>query len=110
MAATVKQHDTWPPLRFKVEDEDGLVDLTSADEIKLILTGPAVVTGDVDPIDPPDSDGFNASYTLGAQDTATVGTYRGEIEVNWDNTAIPQAIETFPNSGTFALVVEADLG
>lgn len=106
----VKQHDTWPPLRFKVEDQDGLVNLTSADSIKLILAGPAVITGSVDPIDPPDADGFNASYTLAAADTATVGTYRGEIEVNWDSGALPQAIETFPNSGTFTMVVEADLG
>lgn len=110
MPATVKQGDTWPPLRFKVTDEDGLVDLTTADSITLRLAGPATVTGSCDPIDPPDSDGFNASYTLAAGDTATVGTYRGEIEVNWDSSALPQAIETFPNAGTFVLVIEADLG
>lgn len=110
MPATVKQHDTWPPLRFAVTDEDGLVDLTSADSITLILSGPTTVTGLCDPIDPPDQDGFNLSYTLAAGDTATVGTYRGEIEVNFDASALPQAIETFPNAGTFAFVIEADLG
>jgi hypothetical protein len=35
--ASIKRGDTWPPLRGKAEDEDGLLDLTVADYAKVIL-------------------------------------------------------------------------
>lgn len=108
--AVVKQHDTYPPLRFKVQDEDGLIPLSAAESIRLILTGPNSIQGTVQPIEPPDVDGFNASFAWSAGQTDLAGLYQGEIEITWDSSSTPPAVETVPNSGSFQLIIESDLG
>lgn len=111
MPTTVKQHDTWPPLRGKAEDEDGLVDLTVADSLKFLAKdGVALIEGAAEPIDPPDADGFNWSYTWQAGDTDVVGEYDVELEVTWDAGTTPPQVETIPNEGNETLTIEADQG
>jgi hypothetical protein len=105
----IKQHDTWPPIRGAASDDDGLIDLTGADSLKLILkTGTTTIEGTAYPIDPPE-EGFNWSYTWAAGETDIVGTYQGELEVTWDAGTSPPRVETIPNHGTVEVVIESDL-
>lgn len=108
---TIKQHDTWPPLRGKAEDEDGLLNLSDADIIKFIMvSGATVVEGEVEVIDPPDDDGFNWKYVWASGDTAVIGTYEAELEITWDNASSPKKIQSVPNDGTLSVEIEEDLG
>src|SRR4051794_40749301 len=101
---TVKQHDTWPPLRGAASDANGLVDLSTADSIKLILkSGATVVGGAVEVIDPPDEDGMNWQYNWQTADVITAGTFSGELEVTWDEGTSPPEVQSFPNTGTISV-------
>lgn len=107
--AVIKRHDTWPPLRGLAADEAGALDLASADSVKILMkSGSTLIEGTVDVIDPPDSEGFNWSYTWGEDDTGTVGDYAVELEIHWDDGATPPKIETVPNDGTLTLQIQAD--
>lgn len=123
--ASVKRGDTWPPLRGKAEDEDGLIDFSAADYVKVILkAGATTIQGTVTPAsdpdpawitqDPdfatPDSDGFNWKYTWAATDTALVGNYSTELEVHWDDSATPPQVETVPNGDNPTLSIIQDNG
>lgn len=48
------------------------------------------------------------NYTFLAVDTAVVGTYDVEIEVNWGGS--PAKIETFPHTGYKSMLISDDLG
>lgn len=107
---TIAQNDTWPPLRGAASDEDGLLDLTSADWLKFIMkSGAVVVSGTATVIDPPDADGFNWQYTWHASDTSIIGTYQAELEIHWDDGASPAQIETVPNESPLEIEIRDDL-
>lgn len=107
----LKQHDTWPPLRMALKDENGLLDLTEADSAKLLLkNGTTLITGPVIPISPVDEDGMNAKYEWAASDTAITGDYAGEVEITWDAGTSPPEVETIPNSGTVTITIQPDQG
>ena len=96
--------DTWPPMRFKAEDQNGLVDLSLADEIEVLILGTNSkgevlrITGSAEAIQPPDKDGFNGKYVWGAEDLSEVTDDADvEIKVTWDNTSSPKKLQTFPN-------------
>lgn len=123
--ASIKRGDTWPPLRGKAEDEDGLIDLSAAEYVKVILKKDAtVVSGTVTPASDPDpaytpadpdfatadSDGFNWKYTWGATDTALIGEYSVELEITWDTGSTPPQIETVPNGENPTLEIFQDNG
>lgn len=111
MASVWKQHDTWPPLRGKAEDDDGLMDLTAADSLKFLAkSGTDLIEGAAEPIDPPDEDGFNWKYVWEETDLAKTGEYKVELEITWDALSSPPKVQTVPNSGTQTLTVEADQG
>jgi hypothetical protein len=108
---TVAQHDTWPPVRGAASDEDGLMDLTSADWLKFIMKSGAVsVSGTATVINPPDADGFNWQYVWQAGDTANTGDYSAELEIHWDDAAVPPQIETVPNDAPLTIKIRADYG
>jgi hypothetical protein len=90
--------DTWPPLKGLAADEDGPVDLPSADTIEVVLkSGNTVITGVADVIDPPEVDGdetYNWEYVWEVGDTDTPGVYRTQLKVTW---AVGQ-VERFPNA------------
>lgn len=98
------QGDTFPALRMALSDDDGLrTDLADAELIlfkaKMTSTpGTAVIQGTAQVIDPPDSDGFNLSYTWQALDTANAGTYSCEVKVTWDTAPTPDEVESWSSS------------
>lgn len=107
MASTWKQHDTWPPLRGKASDENGLMDLSEATSLKFLAkSGTKLIEGAAVAIQPPDSDGYNWKYVWAAEDLSVVGEYKAELEITWE----PGKVQTVPNKGTESLVVEADQG
>lgn len=108
---TIKQGDTWPPLRGRAEDSDGPMPLASADGLEVILKGDTVtITGVAAVIDPPDADGFNWRYVWADTDTAVVGVYQVELEITWDALATPPQVQTVPNVGFKTVEIVADLG
>lgn len=121
--ASVKRGDTWPPLRGAASDEDGLLDMTSAEKVLVIFkhsTGTPLIYGTIwsggsafhgDIIAPPgDSDGFNWTYTWRALDTAITGNYSTELEITWDTGTTPAQVETVPNGDNPTLTVFQDNG
>jgi len=111
---TIKQGDTWPPVRGRAATEaDGTVDLTAADSMKLIIkhqTSPTILEVVPVAIDPGTNDGFNWQYTWADGDTDELGTYDVELEVTWNSGTTPPEVQTFPNEGFVELAVVPDLG
>jgi hypothetical protein len=111
--STIKAGDTWPPLRGRAADSDGLLPLIDADSIKIIIkkTGEApIVEAPVEVIAPPDSDGFNWRYVWQDGDTDELGEFNVEIEITWDNATTPPQVQTIPNDSFQTLAVVDDLG
>lgn len=91
--------DTTPPLRMCIRDQAGLVDFTAASSVTLYaVSADGVVTGTVEPIDPPEPDAedpsveYNALYDWQAGDTDRPGEYRGQVEAVFGGETI-----TYPN-------------
>lgn len=106
---TLKQNDTWPPLTFTLSGTGGPIDLTTATSIKVILkTASVVVTGTATKDPDQVVNKGKATYTWAVGDTAVIGTYDVEFEVNWGGS--PAKIETFPNTGYLSLEIKDDLG
>lgn len=110
MARTMKAGDTWPPLRGEASDESGSpVDLSAALSLEVVMTSPAhTISGAAAALQPPiaDADGvhqWNWQYNWVAGDTANAGEYAVELKVTWAT----GELETFPNSGSETLVIEA---
>lgn len=106
---TIKQHDLKPPfvatLEATVNGVTGPVDLSLADEVRLLISDPKTGNLIVDSVvDSADSSG-NVSYQWQSGDTATAGTFKGEVQVLWGTK--PQ---TFPNDSYFQVIVKKDLG
>lgn len=111
MATTVKRHDTWPAVRFKASDQDGLLPLEDADSLKFIIKSGStvVVEGVATSLDPNTNDGFNGQYLWAEGDTDNVANLQIELEITWDANSDPPRIETIPNSGVREMNIEADL-
>lgn len=111
MADTLKRGDTWPPIRGRASDEDGAMDLAAADYVLFLAkAGSTLISGTAFVIDPPDADGMNWSYTPDADDFSVIGAYKTEIEIHWDEAAVPPKVETVPNTGTETITIEQDQG
>ncbi len=104
MAYTIKQHDNFPDFVATVSDANGLIDLTDATSVKLILKSDAVVIDGIMAID--NAVGGGLSYEWAAGDTDVAGIYDGEIEITWST----GKIETVPNDSYFTVTIVADLG
>lgn len=108
---TIKSGNTWPPLRGRAADDDGALPLADAEEITLYLkSDTTLITGTVEVIDPPDSDGFNWRYVWADGDTDEPGDYVGEIKILWDSSTTPDEIETVPNQDNVTVTIEEALG
>lgn len=105
---TIKQHDTWPPLVAILSDANGVIDLTTATTVKLLLkslgAGSTVVSGTCT-VDAPPTQG-QVTYDWQPADTASVNTFNGEFEITWSN----GKITTVPNDSYFTVEIKADLG
>lgn len=111
----VKQHDTYPALRGLAKDQEGTMDLSGAESLKLILkaqTGvpPTVIEGVPKAIDPDvDPEHMNWEYEWALNDTAEVGTYNVELEITWDGKTTPPHVQTVPNGSYATVEIKADL-
>jgi len=109
---TMKRNDTWPPLSAVLTDgEDNPLDLTAADTVRILLSGPITIkTGPAAIVGDPKNGAVEYEWQ-GAEggdpaDLHTAGEYKGEFEVtNEDGT-----IFTVPNDTYFTLNVVEDLG
>jgi hypothetical protein len=101
---SIKQHDTVPDLSITLSDNGSVVNLATANTIKIIATLNGVLL-------------FNRVVTgtsLGvvtmawqAADTATVGVIQLECEVDWPGVS---SVQSFPASGYLRVSIEPDLG
>lgn len=109
----VKQHDTFPYLRGLAKDQEGTIDLSKADKLKVILkaqSGPTVIEGVPEALDPEaDPEKMNWQYKWGASDTAVAGSYNCELEITWDEDSTPPKVQTVPNGGYVTVEIKADL-
>lgn len=106
MIVTIKQNDTYPDLRARLQMRTGKTIRIEGAEIRLIL------------MDENDNIHLNkmctienaiegyVSYRWLPQDTATAGEYRAEFEVKWAN----GSIVTVPNDGYFTVNIVKELG
>lgn len=107
------QHDTWPPLRLALSDENGLLDLSTAGTIIFrgkLQGGTNLIGGTAGTVlEFPDGD-YNAQYPWKATDLVTPGTYDCEVEITWDAGTTPPEVETVGSENLPVLVVKAELG
>jgi hypothetical protein len=104
----IKQNDTWPPLEAVLMDQDGPIDLTTAQSVTLKMrgqkrVGPVTVSG-LCLIATPKTSGGVIHEWLPA-DTAVADLYSAEFEILWGD----GSIQTVPNSGYFYIDVQDDL-
>jgi spore germination protein YaaH len=116
---SIPKRQTYPAIRGYVADEDGALDLTTADEVSIILN-PA--TGDpieitVDPVDPAESMvvsgqtipvNWTADYaSSGLSDTET--NYTAKLKITWDSAATPPSVQYCPKDGFIEIDVTANV-
>lgn len=107
------QHDTWPPLRLALSDEDGLIDLAGAGTILFrgkLQGGTNLIGGTAGTVLTFEDPDYNAQYPWNATDLNTPGTYDCEVEIHWDNATTPPEVETVGSSDLPTLIVKAELG
>lgn len=107
---TVKRNDTWPPVRFTLEErneesgEKEPIDLTGALKVLFIMRSEtALVTGTCKLTHATAGSG---EYVWGLLDTKEDGTYRVEFEIEWTATHF----QSVPNEGYLQIIVSEDLG
>lgn len=105
----LKRNDTYPYLRGKAEDSNGLLELDKADSLKIILKDGATIIEGVAEVLEEDSEGMNWQYKWEAGDTALAGEYKVELEITWDGGASPPQIDTVPNNGYATVEIQEDL-
>ena len=98
-------NDTWPPLEYTLTDKNGPIDLSPADSVQMIMTGPAgTLTANVF-IDP-DQSTYRGKVTYFWQigDTDTPGTYQFLFRIVWS----PTQEQRVPSIGWRSIVIEPD--
>jgi hypothetical protein len=101
----VKEGDTWPPLRMRAADAEGLIPVGDALSLAVRMLGPAgLITGSVEPIDADLEDGFNCRYVWAPGDTV-LGRYAVELVITWAT----GRVETVPGFRGPRLVVSPAL-
>lgn len=104
--AEITQDDTHPPLRGAASDETGLLNLTTASSLTVILrqkvtTGvPTQVVGPAVAIQPPEADAggklYNWRHLWAAGESAVPGDYDVMLKAIWDAAAVPPKVQYFP--------------
>lgn len=98
---SIKQGDTWPPLEAALKKQDGQpIDLTEAVGVKIWMkTGVTLV--ETDPCTIEDAASGRVSYIFSAEDTATLGEYQLEFDIDWGD----GKKQSVPNTGFNTLEV-----
>jgi hypothetical protein len=109
----IPQRQTYPAIRFGVSDEVGLLDLTAAETVDLLLEsadnpGTHLVTLPVTPLEPPQNfigpDGTthqaNGEAPLGGASAAVANVinYRAKVKIVW-STGPPLLVQYAPQTG-----------
>lgn len=116
---SIPARQTFPTIRGHVSDEEGILDLTTADELSLIIDDSAtgVYELPVTAIDPPESVMVNnqavlmnweASIGAGATDDVTP-EFKGKLKIVWDASATPPAIQYCPQTGFIKIEVTVNV-
>jgi hypothetical protein len=105
----IKAHDRLPALRVQLQNEsdESPVDLTNATSAEFIMStaaGQVPKINAVTVMEDPRTQGI-VRYDWAAVDTATPGSFIGEIEVTWTG----GKKQTFPTSSYFTIAINADL-
>jgi hypothetical protein len=116
----IPQRQTFPAIRGSVSDEDGVLDLTTAESVDLILNGPGgtpIVELPVVVLDPPESfeiDGvtysanWEAPLAGASAAVATEVLYRGKLKIVWDSA--PALLQQYaPQVGFFEIEIVENL-
>ncbi len=110
MAFTIKQGDSAPNLEAQLLNADATpIDLTAADGVNLIVKLKTAADTDPPLFDKPcditDAANGWVEYDWVVADTATIGVFNGEFEIDWG----AAGLQTVPNDKYFDIVVVADL-
>jgi hypothetical protein len=101
----MKRNDRLPVIKATLRDVDGVVDLTTATEVRFHMA----VEGETAKVDAAatilDATAGTVQYAWVAADTDTTGTYLAEFEVTWSD----GRTETFPSGDYIVVKVRADL-
>lgn len=110
----LKVGDTYPYLLGTASKKSGLVNLSTAAKLEVVLTCTEAakrITGLAEYIQPPveDEEGVerNWQYKWAANDTATAGLYKVELKVYWSEITSPKQLEIYPNQGVTYVMIEA---
>lgn len=105
----IKRNDTWPPLEATLLDQDGPINLTTAESVWLKMKGsrrkpaPISVSGQCQIVSP--TEGV-VVYLWKPIDTADADLYAAEFEIRW----LDGGVTTVPNGRYFYVDVLADQG
>lgn len=106
---TRKRHDTGYPPTFTIEDSNGAVDLSAATSVRFIVSNldTGVIKINADTVINPDQVNHKGecTYNWQAVDVDTIGVYRCELRVLWNN----GTQTTFPSDGYERLILIEDL-
>lgn len=104
----IKQNDTWPPLEAVLMDQDGPIDLSTAQAVWLKMrgtkrTGAVSVAGTCQIVLPATNGAVIHNWL--STETAVADLYNAEFEIQWAD----GSVQTVPNSGYFYVDVQDDL-
>lgn len=109
MAFNITQNDTSPALISVLSDDEDPVDLTNANEVRFIMENKyqevIIDEGLADSVNILNAEGGEVEYVFDASQTATVGTYKAEFEVEFSS----GAIETFPTGDPITINISEEI-
>ena len=106
MAFRIKTNDTSPKLAVTLEDANSVPVNISGSTVRFHMKALGATSLKVDaPMTITNATGGIVEYSWVSSDTNTAGTYYGEVEVTYTDSAV----ETFPNNGYFTIVITKDL-
>lgn len=103
---TTKQHDTLPTLYATLYDQHGVIDLTEAETVRLLiksLDGSVVIARTCVVVD---AVAGKVAYAWAAGDTATAASCQAEFELDFGG----GLVLTVPSDTYFTVAILADLG
>lgn len=104
---TIKRNDRRPRWRVQLTVNAVPLDATLATNVRFIMKQGATVKVNKQPMSVVDAATGVYEYIWGPTDTDTSGSYTAEVEVDWGGS--PAVLQTFPNTGYYAITIEDDL-